>query len=75
MVLVIHVSSRGLKSPETTFEVVQRFQTPTGNASTQGIMCIYVGNDEKIVYYILVVPLQSQKHHSTKNKQSIKRRI
>ena len=52
-----------------------RFQTPTGNASTQGIMWIYVGNDEKIVYYILVVPLQNQKHHSTKNKQSIKRRI
>ena len=38
------------------------------DASTQGIMYIYIGNDEKIVYYILAVPLQSQKHHSTKNK-------
>ena len=58
----------------TTLDGVQKFQTPTGNASTQGIMYIYVGNDEKICI-LLVVPLQSQKHHSTKNKQSIKRRI
>ena len=35
----------------TTLGGVQRFQTPTGNASAQGIMYIYVGNDEKIVYY------------------------